>query len=89
MLRKVVTHEHGTASLANKFGFDVGLNENLLNEVTNLVEYPTVILGDFEKKFLKIPDEVLITSMAKNQRFFPVFKKTWSAGTKKYTAMGS
>ncbi len=61
--------------LENEFGFEVELNEDLLTEVTNLVEWPTVILGNFEKKFLELPDQVLITSMAVNQRYFPVFKK--------------
>jgi len=59
--------------LEKKFGFVVELNDNLLSEVTNLVEWPIVILGEFEKQFLNLPDEVLITSMAINQRYFPVF----------------
>ena len=61
--------------LEKEFGFDVKLDADLVTEVTNLVEWPTVILGNFEKKFLELPDQVLITSMAVNQRFFPVFEK--------------
>ena len=53
----------------------VELDENLLSEVTNLVEWPTVILGDFGKEFLELPFEVLVTTMAVNQRYFPVFQK--------------
>ncbi|GFZ27050.1 glycine--tRNA ligase subunit beta [Lactobacillus corticis] len=45
----------------------------LLEEVTNLVEYPTVFSGSFDKKYLEIPDEVLITSMKDNQRYFEVY----------------
>ena len=44
----------------------------LLNEVRNLVEYPTVFIGAFEAKFLKLPSEVLIISMKEHQRYFPV-----------------
>ena len=58
-----------------KSSFNVELDHNLLSEVTNLVEWPTVILGDFDEEFLELPSEVLVTSMAVNQRYFPVFKK--------------
>jgi len=44
----------------------------LLDEVTYLVESPIAYLGRFEPSFLKIPQEVLITSMQKNQKYFPV-----------------
>jgi glycyl-tRNA synthetase beta chain len=63
----------------------VELDDKLLTEVTNLVEWPTVLIGDFEKEFLELPSEVLITSMEVHQRYFPVFRKTnqQSAGEKK------
>ncbi|MFG6148488.1 glycine--tRNA ligase subunit beta [Halobacillus sp. B23F22_1] len=48
------------------------IDEGLLNEVTHLVEYPTVFSGTFSKDFLEVPDEVLITSMKEHQRYFPV-----------------
>lgn len=47
----------------------------LLNEVRNLVEYPTIFIGAFEAKFLMLPSEVLITSMKEHQRYFPVKSK--------------
>lgn len=53
-------------------GFQVPVDEELLQEVTNLVEYPTAFVGDFPDAFLEIPDEVLITSMKEHQRYFPV-----------------
>ena len=62
--------------------FKVELDHELLEEVTNLVEWPTVILGDFDKEFLELPSEVLVTSMAVNQRFFPVFKKNKNKNSK-------
>ena len=70
--------------LEKKHDCHVELDEKLLNEVTNLVEWPTVLIGDFEKEFLELPDEVLITSMEVHQRYFPVFssKKKKSSGEK-------
>ncbi|GAB4309661.1 MAG: glycine--tRNA ligase [Phototrophicales bacterium] len=44
----------------------------LLDEVTNLVEAPTALLGRFDEKYLQLPREVLITVMRKHQRYFPV-----------------
>ncbi len=39
----------------------IDLDEDLLEEVTNLVEYPTAFVGDFEEKYLSVPEEVLVT----------------------------
>ncbi|WP_057829228.1 glycine--tRNA ligase subunit beta [Liquorilactobacillus cacaonum] len=58
--------------LAVKNNWQVVIDENLLEEVNNLVEYPTVFAGSFATKYLDIPDEVLITSMKDHQRFFYV-----------------
>ena len=53
-------------------GWVIPVDEDLLEEVNNLVEYPTALYGRFEEEFLEIPDEVLITSMKEHQRYFPV-----------------
>jgi len=45
---------------------------DLLDEVSNLVESPTVVLGTFDEAFLSLPREVLVTVMRKHQRYFPV-----------------
>ncbi|MFC1746176.1 glycine--tRNA ligase subunit beta [Candidatus Riflebacteria bacterium] len=50
------------------------LDEALLTEVTNLVEFPSVFVGTFDKGFLELPREVLIAVMKKHQRYFPFFK---------------
>ncbi len=50
----------------------VAIDEELVDTVTNLVEYPFGICGTFEEKFLQVPPEVLITSMRENQKYFPV-----------------
>lgn len=60
------------AELATKNEFQVGLDEDLLEEVNNLVEYPTAFVGNFEDKYLAVPEEVLVTSMKEHQRYFDV-----------------
>ena len=50
-------------------------DEELLKEIVAITEYPTALLGGFDKDFLKLPPEVIITSMKEHQRYFPVFKK--------------
>ncbi|WP_182200550.1 glycine--tRNA ligase subunit beta [Paraliobacillus salinarum] len=62
--------------LEQKEGWRIPVDEELLEEVTQLVEYPTVFFGTFNEKFLDIPDEVLITSMKEHQRYFPVLNNT-------------
>ena len=49
------------------------INEQLLNEVNDLVEKPKVIACKFNSNFLNIPEEILITSMQQNQKYFPTF----------------
>ncbi|MEY8445129.1 glycine--tRNA ligase subunit beta [Enterococcus ratti] len=58
--------------LATKNHWHLDLDEDLLEEVTNLVEYPTVFSGDFDEKYLSVPEEVLVTSMKEHQRYFEV-----------------
>ncbi|MGD6841300.1 glycine--tRNA ligase subunit beta [Bacillus infantis] len=58
--------------LAEENNWVIPVDEALLEEVTNLVEYPTALFGKFEEEFLEIPEEVLITSMKEHQRYFPV-----------------
>ncbi len=47
---------------------------DLLQEVTNLVEWPTAVIGKFDPEFLILPPEVITTVMVKHQRYFPVLK---------------
>ncbi|MCF4968096.1 glycine--tRNA ligase subunit beta [Nostoc sp. CMAA1605] len=47
---------------------------DLLAEVTNLVEWPSPVVGKFETEFLALPTEVITTVMVSHQRYFPVFK---------------
>jgi len=50
-------------------------DEDLLDEVTALVEYPNILAGEFESKFLDVPQECLILSMKANQKYFPLIDK--------------
>ncbi len=52
----------------------VRIDEDLLNEIIAITEYPTALLGNFDEEFLILPPEVIITSMKEHQRYFPVFK---------------
>ena len=59
-------------ALEQKHGVSIEIDEDLLNEVLNLVEYPTAFLGNFDAKYLEVPEEVLVTSMKEHQRYFVV-----------------
>jgi glycyl-tRNA synthetase len=52
------------------------LDESLLNEVANLVEMPTAVMGAFDRESLSLPRDVLISVMKKHQRYFPVVGAT-------------
>ncbi|WP_058307419.1 glycine--tRNA ligase subunit beta [Gracilibacillus massiliensis] len=62
----------GIHTIEQEKGWTIPVDEDLLEEVTHLVEYPTVFSGSFSDEFLHIPKEVLITSMKEHQRYFPV-----------------
>ncbi|MDA8676723.1 glycine--tRNA ligase subunit beta [Candidatus Pelagibacter bacterium] len=49
------------------------LNSKLLEEVVNIVEDPNVLLVNFNKEYLKIPQEIIISTLEKHQRYFPIF----------------
>ena len=48
-------------------------NEKLIEEVVNITENPSVILAEFDKKFLSIPQEIIISTLERHQRYFPLF----------------
>lgn len=58
--------------IASENNWQIDLDEDLLDEVNNLVEYPTAFVGNFDEKYLAVPDEVLVTSMKEHQRYFDV-----------------
>ena len=59
-------------AVAGAEGGAVEEDDELLDEVTNLVEWPTALCGRFDESFLRLPKEVLVTPMREHQRYFPV-----------------
>lgn len=58
----------------NKLGAKVYYDEDLLDEVTYLCEYPVPVVCDFDEKYLAIPEKVTVTVMASHQRYFALYK---------------
>jgi glycyl-tRNA synthetase beta chain len=58
--------------LARNVGGRVLEDPGLVDEVTNLVEYPVPVIGTFSREFLRVPKDVLITAMREHQRYFSV-----------------
>lgn len=67
--------ESGAIKLAAKVGGKPVIDSALLDEVTSLVEWPEPLLAEFEKKYLQVPSEALITTMQDNQKYFPVVSR--------------
>jgi len=61
-------------SAAQQLDGHVAIYPELLEEVTNLVEWPSVVVGKFDPEFLSLPPEVITTVMVTHQRYFPIFK---------------
>lgn len=59
-------------AIAAQKAWTIDIDADLLEEVNNLVEWPTAFAGSFKEEYLAVPDEVLITSMKEHQRFFYV-----------------
>ena len=61
--------------LSNKKNLNINFNEKLLDEITNIVEKPKILLCEFDKKFLNVPKEIIIITMQNHQKYFPTFDK--------------
>jgi glycyl-tRNA synthetase beta chain len=72
-VREAIIKEQLQKAANNLNGF-VEIYSDLLAEVVNLVEYPTVVVGKFDEDFLSLPPEVITTVMVTHQRYFPLFK---------------
>ena len=55
-------------------GVKIEIDEELLEEVVAITEYPTALIGKFDEEFLELPEEVIVTSMKEHQRYFAVYK---------------
>lgn len=56
------------------YGVEVDKDPSLLEEICNLVEYPTCAVGHFEENYLAMPDVIIQTPMKTQQRYFPIYK---------------
>ena len=63
------------SKILNKRKLMIQDNMRLLDEVTNLVDNPNILICSFNKKFLIIPKEILILTMQSHQKYFPIFDK--------------
>ncbi len=63
-------------SIVELFNGKAEIPEDLLEEVTYLVEFPTAVIGEFEREFLELPQPVIKTEMVSHQRYFPVHSAT-------------
>lgn len=73
-LRRKVIREQVEKIAVNQGG-TAAIDEDLLEEVIFLVEYPTALCGRFEEEYLTLPPEAIITPMREHQRYFPVVSK--------------
>ena len=64
-----------TQAEADKLGAITKISDDLLEEVTFIVEYPVAVTCDFDEEFLTIPQEVAVTVMETHQRYFALYKK--------------
>lgn len=60
---------------AKQLGGVADLEDDLVEEVTSLVEWPVVLTATFEEKFLKVPSEALVYTMKGDQKYFPVYSE--------------
>lgn len=59
---------------AKEIGAEIVIDEELLDEVTFITEWPIPVICEFEEKYLQIPEKVCVTVMAVHQRYFPLYK---------------
>lgn len=64
--------KYGSERLAKEKGGNILVEEELLNEVTYIVEYPTPLIGRIKEEYLELPIDVVITPMKEQLRYFPV-----------------
>ena len=82
--QRLETIQQQVQAAAAELGGVAVLSPGLLREVTNLVEWPTAVVGKFEPAFLELPSEVITTEMESHQRYFPVLKQANSSALLPY-----
>ncbi|WP_321471510.1 glycine--tRNA ligase subunit beta [Halarcobacter sp.] len=70
--RKTILSQMKEIEVSNNVKIEI--DEDLLEEVVAITEFPTALIGTFDKEFLELPEEVIVTSMKEHQRYFAVYK---------------
>lgn len=78
----------GVAEVEADTGFHAVLPPKTLVEVVNLAEYPTVLVGTFDKEFLQVPEEIIVDAMLMHQRYFPLYDSE-GALTNRFIVVGN
>ena len=63
----------GISKVESELGVRVDTPAKVFDEVVNLCEWPTVLVGHFDEEFLNVPSEIICESMLSNQRYFPTY----------------
>ncbi|MEE0027285.1 MAG: glycine--tRNA ligase subunit beta, partial [Atopobiaceae bacterium] len=72
--RRAEVIREGIAALeAERGGARVDTPKGTFDEVVNLCEWPTVVVGEFDEEFLAVPQEIIVEAMLKHQRYFPIY----------------
>ncbi|WP_322151860.1 glycine--tRNA ligase subunit beta [Paratractidigestivibacter sp.] len=71
--REAVIRESISKIESERPGSSVDTPKRIFDEVVNLCEWPTVLVGKFDEEYLKVPQEIICESMLSNQRYFPIF----------------
>lgn len=71
--RAEVIREGISALEAERGGAHVDTPKGTFDEVVNLCEWPTVVVGTFDEEFLAVPQEIIVEAMLKHQRYFPIY----------------
>lgn len=73
--QRVSTIRDGISRVEHELDVHVDTPKKVFDEVVNLCEWPTVLVGHFDESYLKIPHEIICESMLTNQRYFPCYDK--------------
>lgn len=71
--RRELAIREGIAQVESELGVRVDTPSKVFDEVVNLCEWPTVLVGHFDEEFLAVPSEIICESMLSNQRYFPTY----------------
>ena len=73
--RRAEVIREGIAKVEAELGVRVDTPKKVFDEVVNLCEWPSVLVGHFDEEFLAVPNEIICDSMLTNQRYFPTYDK--------------